>query len=267
MEGVQPDGALEEIARGGAVRYLVGGSDDGPPLDVRGERDLAAVLDEHMREHDAAARLRLGAALLTAWVQHEVVGPALPAALASAEPEATAAACAALGLARSAGAHLLWLADRALGSSGAGRQWTLWRARLQGRVREAAESEEARRAGAEEELALWATLAPEYAAERALALGGQERWSDALRVVGEAKAALGLRASLTGRMGRRTKYQTFECAQLVLQVELEDREEEEEDATAKEQPAEVALEPDSILLEPAAAEVALSGAQQVRRGR
>ena len=179
------DVELERIATGGAVRYLVGGSEDGPPLDLRGERDLAGLLDEHARELGGAARLRLGVALFMAFVQHEVVGPAVPAALAACEPEATVAACEALGVARSPGAHLLWLAARALEGCAEQPAWPLWRARLLGRAREAAGGELRPETWAEE-LALWDRV-PGHAAERALALGGQDRWNDALRVVAEAK--------------------------------------------------------------------------------
>ncbi len=249
------------VDTGGAVRFLVGGSDDAPPLDLREESDLAALLDEHGGGLDEAGWLRLGVALLMAFVQHEITGPAVAAALVAVEPAVTERVSSELGVVGTAASHLLWLSRRALERSGESEQSALWRARLLGRMREA--SSEHRRDAWEEEMRTWAQVSG-HEQEKALALGGQDRWAEALRLVTAAKDAAGLKAVLTGKMGKRTKYQTFECAQLVLEVEVEDREAEEEDRGGDEV-EEVGLGADSILLEPVRGDggaAMLSGQQQ-----
>jgi hypothetical protein len=254
---------MQGVDCGSAVRYLVGGS-DAPPLDVQGERDLGAIVDACLGDLDTEARLRFGVALLMAYVQHEVVGPPIPADLLAVHPEATKEICEQMGLAASAACHLLWMAHRVLAApSLASQDAAVWRARLFGRLREA--SAENRRDWWEEEERAWDKVPAQlHLQERALMLGGQDRWADALRLVAAAKESVGLKATLSGRMGRRTKYQTFDCAQLVLVVEVDDREAEEEDGTKEEAVAEVGLGEESILLERGRGQddAALSGEQQ-----
>jgi hypothetical protein len=294
------------VHRGAAARYLAGGSEDGPPLDLRQEEEedddddkdkekeedvgwLARVAEERWGGSSAAARLRGGAALLCAHLQHCVTGPALPPALALCSERAQRAAARALLLpARCSSAlPLLWLARALLfhplldppssashaasdaasdaAASDASlrvvvRAAALWRARVLAHLRELAQDEQ-RRDSWPQELRCWRAVSGHWQ-EKALALGGQDRWAEALRLVARRKQQLGLRAALSGRLGKRTKYQTFECAQLVLLVERDDPDAEEDDDDEREEeenqkkqalehdePEEVKLEPDSILLE------------------
>lgn len=308
----EAEALLWDVHRGKAARYLAGGSEDGPPLDLRqdehdnddeDEEDdeswLARLAAERWGASSAAARLRGGAALLSAHVQHCVTGPALPAALAQCSPRAQRAAARALLLSPrcSSALPLLWLArallfhplldptpasshaaaaaDDTASSHAAASDGTasshaassddtasshavvaaaaaLWRARLLAHARELAQDEQ-RRDSWPEELRCWRAV-PGHLQEKALALGGQDRWAEALRLVARRKQQLGLRAALSGRLGKRTKYQTFECAQLVLLVERDDLDAEEDDSDAPapehDEPEEVKLEADSILLEP-----------------
>ncbi len=286
-------GSVEESA----VRFLVGGGDV-PPLDLSGESDLPSVLSSLLSALSSSSSsfssslLLLGSSLLCAHARHELVGPPLPPALLAVAPAASVFAAAQLGCAPASSLHLLWLAREVLlhqhldkqeqqeqeqdqdqssssssSSSSSLLSVSLWRARLWTRVREAASSSgegELRREHWAAELRAW-SLVRGCLPEKALALGGQNRWTEALRVVQQAKQEAGLRAVLSGKMGKRTKYQTFECAQLVLQVEVEDpQEEEEDDKEKKDLPVEVHLEEDSILLdrEQRVQAVNLTGEQQ-----
>lgn len=117
--------------------------------------------------------------------------------------------------------------------------WWLWRARLAARHRELLGRLSAsllQEEGRCLDCALAAPLPPLLAAllniEKARWLAAQDRVREARALMQTVREQMGFSVALTGRMGRRTKYQTFDVAQLVLQVERDDVEADEVNAAA-----------------------------------
>lgn len=226
------EGSIDWVLGGEAVDTVLRGGGVGPPLSVEGAGSLEELVEEALMVAGAAeegprGQLRYGAALLLAFVQHNLTGPPLsPCLVLCSEPVGRAAA-EALGaggerVASSAGALVLLVVARAVLFDSTldmvGPPVWLWRARWYAQHRQLLPG----RLPPDSELLclLRAPPSPSLLLERVRCLIAAERFPEARISLADAMQQAGLvGVHLTGIMGRRTKYQTFDVAQLVLHVE------------------------------------------------
>lgn len=255
----------------GVETFLIGGS-FGPPLNVKDASSLAELgdlVDDTLSGiADRGERLAWSAALLCAYVQDNYTGPAVTASLCDAHErviievsrslQSDGERCA--STARSI--HLLWMARRALYSEKSPSPcWWLWRARACARHRELLDGRSGSLWKDEDEALINAqSLGVTVDLERVRWLVAQDRLKEAKRILSDVRDKMGLVVRLTGKMGRRTKYQTFDVAQLVVEVEKD--EEEAEAAGVDLGIVEIGHEEDNPLLE----RIRLSDGEDVSRG-
>jgi hypothetical protein len=236
MEGFDADSDLEVAVTSldegskafpfcqGVEAFLVGGA-HAPPMDLRelALDEAVSMVQDTVATLSRPERLAFGAALLLCHVQDNWTGPPLGPALSFATESANTAALRHLGVSGERAQPtlrsplLLVLARQIFCAPDAPRThcWLRWKARALSRHRHALGGALAGEIE-NEERGVWEALEvgqdEERLVERAVWLCETGRYSDAMALV--QGGVQGATALLTGRMGRRTRYQTFDVPQV-----------------------------------------------------